>query len=115
MELADQRDREDVRGRRAEQHRGTYLTPLDAALLLDERHRVVMDGMRHLVADRSGELLGVLDEIEERVGDVDVAARRRERVRRRLVPEIELERAAVVRLGRPRDGSRDRLERLVER
>src|SRR5258708_5935397 len=52
----------------------------------------VVNGVRHLVADCSGQLLGVLDEVHQRIGHVHVAARRREGVRLLLVHEIELER-----------------------
>src|SRR5262245_59748497 len=115
MKFADQSDGEYVRHRRSEQDRRAQFALFDAPLLREQLHRVVVDGMRDLMAQRAGELLGVLDEEQQRVRDIHIAAWRRKRVRLLLVDEIELERVVVAWLLRARDGGSNRREGVVER
>src|SRR6478736_4770479 len=91
MKLSNQRNREQVRRRWTEKNRRAQRSLLEFLILLEQFHRVVMNRVRHLMAERSGELLVVLDEIQQRIGDVNVAARRRKCIRLLLVDEIELE------------------------
>jgi hypothetical protein len=103
VKLAEQRDREHVRASRSEQNRGAHLSLLDALLLLEQRDRVVMDGMGHFMGESPGELLPVLDGSR--------AGRRRRRCFRpggegvglSLMNDIDLEGMVVSRLRCPKD------------
>ena len=114
-QLPDQRDRQQVRASRAEEYRRPDLPPRDLPLLVDQRHRIAVNGVRHLVTNRSGQLFGVLDEVQQRIGHVHIAACGCKGIRLRLVHEIELERMVVSRLGRPRDRGGNRREQIVQR
>ena len=62
-----------------------------------------MNGVRHFMAEGSGQLLGILHEIEQRIHDINVTAWSGEGIRLALVDEVEFERMGVTRLSHPRD------------
>jgi len=66
------------------------------------------------VTERSGELLRVLYEIEERVHDVDISARDRERIRLSFVDQVEFEGVVVLWLRGPADSISDRPELIIQ-
>jgi hypothetical protein len=68
------------------------------SVLLHQGHSVVMDRVSDLVANGSGELVTVLNEIQERIDDIHVAARSCERIRLRFMNETKLERIVISRL-----------------
>src|SRR5262249_6373007 len=100
---------------RPQKNGGSNLATFDLTLFFDQVHRVVMNRVGYLMADRAGQLLGVLDEVHQRIGDADVAARRGERIGLRLVYQIKLERMVVLRLGRSDYRIGNRRQLIVER
>ena len=75
MEPPDQGDRQHFGEIGAQKHGRSDLPLRDFLLLLHQCHRVVMDGVGDLVTQRSGKLVSILYEIQERIDDVHVAAR----------------------------------------
>ena len=68
-----------------------------------------MDRVGELVTDRARELFLVFYEIEQLVHHVDIAPRRRKRIRLRFVDQVELEGQTVAGLRRAGDVVRQRL------
>jgi hypothetical protein len=99
----------------AQKHGSTRFPPLEFLLLLDQRHRVVMDRVRNFMAKRSCELFRILYEIEERIDDIYIAAWRSECIRMSFVDQIKLKGVVVSRLSEPRDRVRNRLQLVVQR
>ena len=80
-----------------------------------EVHHIVMDVVRGLVAEDVRELFLVLGERHHRGGDVDIAARHRERVGRRVLDQDEMEWREVLGVGDRGDALGDRVEPRVVR
>jgi hypothetical protein len=57
-----------------------------------------MDGMRDFVTQRSGQLLGVLYKVQQRVHDIDVPTGRREGIRLTFVDKEEFKSVRIARL-----------------
>jgi len=91
MQIADHLNGEHLRQRWPQQQRGADFSPFDPLLFLKAVHGVTVDRVRDLVAQGPRQLLGVFHEIEQRVDNEDVAARRRERVGMGLVDDEKLE------------------------
>lgn len=81
MQITEQSNRENVGACRPEQYGGLDLVAFDCVPLLHEGDAVPMNGARDFMAESPGQLLGVFYEIEQRIHDIDVAARRGESVR----------------------------------
>ncbi|HET7893486.1 MAG TPA: hypothetical protein VFL34_18300 [Candidatus Sulfotelmatobacter sp.] len=107
MELAEQKDGEHVRTSRAQKNSSSDFPLFQLSLFLHQRHGVVMDGVRDLVTQSSGKLLGVLHEVKERIDNIHVAAGSCESVRLRFVNQVKLERVVVARLRSLRNGIGD--------
>ncbi len=99
----------------AEQHREDGRADHDVLVLTHVVDDVVVDVVQRLVAEHAGQLVLVVDEVHQRVGHVDVAARYRERVRLSLVHEDEPERVLILRIRDGLDALTDRREHGVQR
>jgi hypothetical protein len=95
MKLSEQGDGENVGPRRPQQYRRLDLVPFDSVRLRHELDAVLVDRVGDLMAQRSRQLLSVLDEVEQRVHDIDIATRCRKGVRLGFVDDVELERVGV--------------------
>src|SRR6478672_11293817 len=114
MQVTEQRNRENVGACWPEQYGSFDLVALDPISLLHEGDAVAMNGVRDFMAEGSGQLLGVLHEIEQRIHDINITAWRGEGIRLALVDEVEFKGMGVARLSHPRDRVRYRFQGLVE-
>jgi len=91
MQIAQQLEGNHLCQRGTEQDRRTDPSRDRSPRLVDVLHGIVVDGVAHFMTEPTGQLLGVFDEVEQRIGDVDIAAGRGKRVRLGLVYEQEFE------------------------
>src|SRR5258707_7414073 len=98
----------------SQDHGSPDFPPYRSLVLLHQIDAIAMNGVRNLVAERSGELLGVLHEIEERIHDVDISARDCKRIRLSFVDQVEFERMVVLCLRGPADGIGDRSQLIIQ-
>src|SRR5208282_181403 len=115
MQLAKKKDSQHVRASGAKENGSSDFSSLEFVLFLHQRHGVVMDGVGNLVTQRSREFFGILNEIQQRVDDIHVAAWSCERVRLSFMHQVELERVVVPRLRRSRDRVRNWFQYVVQR
>src|SRR4029077_4367108 len=115
MQLSEQKDGEHVRTSRAQKNGSSDFPRFQLVLFLHQRDGVMMDGGRDLVTQSSGELLGVLHKVKQRIDNINVAAGSCEGVRLRFVNQVKLERVVVARLRSLRNGVGNRLQPVVQR
>src|SRR5260370_31283827 len=100
MQLAEKSDGQDMCTRGPQKNGGTNFALPEFLLFLHQRNGVAMDCVGDLVTQRSGELVRIFYEIQERIDDIHVAARSCERLRLTFLNEVELKRVVVSRLSR---------------
>ena len=114
IQTADRSHRERSRDRRPEQNRCRNCPLGNRPVLFHQCYGVVVEQVRSFVTQGAGKLLGVLDEVEQRVDHVDVSAGGCERVRLLLMNDVEVNRVRVLRLNGFRYSGRDRLECQIQ-
>src|SRR5579864_3886010 len=113
VQFAEKQDCQNVCTRGPQKDRGSDFALFEPLILFHQSYGVVMNCVGDFMAQRSGELVRVLYEVQERIDYVDISAWSCERIRLSFVNDIKLERMVISRLCGTGDRIREWLQLIV--